>query len=533
MYVLIDMEWVENAKNDKSVSQIAMIRVGEKWQVVDTFYSRIAPKDYTFRIWDHVGYTGGTREEFLAAPYGYEVFAKISQWLKKDDILCWWYGNAKDWFSGLVPQIKNQHLVLSNYVPTYMDGRSEGRGNAYRIGQNLGIPAPGKKHYAKADAEMMRLVMEKIEFPQPIPHISQFRQKASRAGAMQMAYIAHLDSNTIHKKGCEHLPEEGLLKGYNDLKKPIGKGYRPCDCLKEEFKTARRKRNQDIIDRTQYGYIYSPDSQVFHRRGCGTMLSAVNIMGSVYYNGCASTGRRPCKLCNPSPLDATWEYMRAHPEKKGPAPQIKQLPSMEQRAINRYKQAITERKAVESNTHLSKEKKESLYTLTTSSYAFFAARGYNTFHLRNCKKLAGLPNLEGFAMFEEASKAGYRPCKCCKPSSKHDIRVSLPIYTKKREDDSIEQIRHLCEIHNISHIEENGLLQMETGVGIWRLDPQKTPYSLEHINLMKTPGNRTKFHKQPRLFLSLLDAFYYIKRHDEGLDFTWKGTEYTPIGIAL
>lgn len=39
--------------------------------------------------------------------------------------------------------------------------------------------------------------------------------------------------------------------------------------------------------------------------------------------------------------------------------------------------------------------------------------------------------------------------------------------------------------------------------------------------------------KQLRLFLSLLDAFYYIKRHDEGLNFTWKGTEYTPTEIAL
>ena len=25
----------------------------------------------------------------------------------------------------------------------------------------------------------------------------------------------------------------------------------------------------------------------------------------------------------------------------------------------------------------------------------------------------------------------------------------------------------------------------------------------------------------------------YIKRHDEGLNSTWKGTEYAPIGIAL
>lgn len=533
MYVLIDVEWVENQKNDKSVSQIAMTRVGEHWQAIDSFYSRIAPKDYTFRIWNHVGYTGGTPEDFKEAPYGYEVFAKIRNWLKQDDILCWWYGNAKDWFSGLIPGLKNQNLVLSNYIPTYMDGRGEGRGNAYRVGANLGIPAPGKKHFAKADVEMMRLVLEKIEFPQPIPHIAQFCEAASRAGALQMAYIVHLDSNTIHKRDCEHLPDKGLLKGYNDLKKPIGKGYRPCQCLKEEFKAARRERNQDIIDRTEYSYLYSPESKVFHRRGCGTMLSAVNVMGSVYYHGCASTGRRPCKLCNPSPLDATWEYMRSHPEKKAEAPKVKQLPQAEQRAINRYKQAITERRALECNANISQEKKADLYTLTTSSYAFFAAKGYRSFHLRNCKKLSGLPNLEGFAMFDDASKAGYRPCKCCKPSSKHDIRVSLPIYTMHREDETEDQLKSLCEKHSFLYWEENGLHCIETSVGIWRLNVKSKPYHLEHINLIKTPGNRTSFHKQPRLFLSLLDAFYYIKRHDEGLNFTWEGAEYTPKEIAL
>lgn len=52
MYVLIDVEWVENQRNERSISQIAMARVGENWEIHDTFYSRIAPRDYTFRIWN-------------------------------------------------------------------------------------------------------------------------------------------------------------------------------------------------------------------------------------------------------------------------------------------------------------------------------------------------------------------------------------------------------------------------------------------------------------------------------------------------
>ena len=540
MYVLIDVEWVENQKNDKSISQIAMTRVGENWDAIDSFYSRIAPKDHTFRIWHHVGYTGGTSEDFRLAPYGYEVFAKVRAWLRPDDILCWWYGNAKDWFGGLIPNLKNQHIVLSNYVPAYLDGRAEGRGNAYRIGENLGIPSPGKQHYAKADVEMMRLLLQKIDFPQPIPPIAVFCEKASRAGALQMAYVAHVDTNMIHKRECEHLPASGLLKGYNDLKKPIGKGYRPCQCVKHEFVAARRVRNQDIIDRTEYGYIYSPHSNVFHRRDCKIMLSATNIMGSIYYHSCTSTGRRPCKICNPTFLDATFQYMHfkknaasASSKHHASKPHVEQLPQEERRAINRYNQALMERKALENNHLLSKEEKADRYTLTTSSYAFFAAKGYRNFHLRNCKKLSSIPNLEGFALFEEATKAGYSPCKCCKPSSKHDIRVSLPIYTKRRDDETTEQLKKLCEDHGFTYSEESGLHYVETKVGLWRMNAAKTPYRLDHINLAMTPENRTHFHKQPRLFLSLTDAFYYIKRHDEGLNFTWKGSEYQPIEIAL
>lgn len=69
---------------------------------------------------------------------------------------------------------------------------------------------------------------------------------------------------------------------------------------------------------------------------------------------------------------------------------------------------------------------------------------------------------------------------------------------------------------------------METEVGIWRINTASSPYRLDHINLTMTPDNRTEFHRQPRLFLSLRDAFYYIKRHDEGLAFTWKETAYVP-----
>ena len=60
-------------------------------------------------------------------------------------------------------------------------------------------------------------------------------------------------------------------------------------------------------------------------------------------------------------------------------------------------------------------------------------------------------------------------------------------------------------------------LRMRTDAGIWRLSTQQSPYRLEHINLIKTPNNRTEFHRQPRTFLSFTDVVRYIKKHDGDL----------------
>ena len=153
--------------------------------------------------------------------------------------------------------------------------------------------------------------------------------------------------------------------------------------------------------------------------------------------------------------------------------------------------------------------------------------------MRNCKKLSGITNVEGFAWYKDATRAGYSPCKCCKPDPKHDVVVSLPIYSTKRYGESVGTLKGLCNRFGYKYWEEDGLSHLETDVGIWRINTSVSPYRLEHINRVATPDNRTEYHRQPRLFLSIRDAFYYIKRHDEGLALTWKETEYVPREIAL
>ena len=122
------------------------------------------------------------------------------------------------------------------------------------------------------------------------------------------------------------------------------------------------------------------------------------------------------------------------------------LSADEQRAINRHRQAQEERMAYMQNGSLKQDGKDDLYTLTQPRFAFWAASGYNTFHLRNCKKMSGLKNLKGFSLYADATAAGYRPCKCCKPTSKHDIYLSLPIYSKKRYGDGIRRVIRLWRL---------------------------------------------------------------------------------------
>ena len=66
---------------------------------------------------------------------------------------------------------------------------------------------------------------------------------------------------------------------------------------------ARREAIQDLIDRTEYNYLFLNGSNVFHRRGCKACLnakSAGDILGTIDY-ATAARQHRPCKLCKPTP----------------------------------------------------------------------------------------------------------------------------------------------------------------------------------------------------------------------------------------
>ena len=131
MYVLIDMEWVTNRHGNHWPTQLAAIRVDEEWQTVDSFSVLFRPKDITFQKWDHMAFSGWTRDNFLNADSLYPALDAFEHWLQPEDILCWWHQEAYDLYIMFtkVAQIRDRasmehfKLELLEYLDYYNNRR--------------------------------------------------------------------------------------------------------------------------------------------------------------------------------------------------------------------------------------------------------------------------------------------------------------------------------------------------------------------------------------------------------------------------
>ena len=61
---------------------------------------------------------------------------------------------------------------------------------------------------------------------------------------------------------------------------------------------------------------------------------------------------------------------------------------------------------------------------------------------------------------------------------------------------------------------ETSFFYIETPVGKWKINLSTKPILLDHINLAEKWKDQVNYHRQPRAFLSLIDTFLYIRRHD-------------------
>ena len=513
MYVLMDIEWVQNENGRRWPTQIAAMRVDEEWTFLHMFFSRIRPSDESFCLWDHMAYTGSTTEEFLSAPPLAEVVGRIRAWLREDDVLCWWTVGPPEAFDEAFGKLPHKQIVLFPYLRNFLANRPHLVGSPYHIAVQLGIGHHGRRHDPRSDVEMMRRALWEILFPQklllgPVP-------VPMDDGCVRLPYVVDLRSNTVHKRGCGKLPAFGTFKEYPALKTISTNGRKACACCTKELMTARRERNRWVIENGPYQFVFSPNSNVFHTRDCEAVLSsAYDVRGTMTYQTCIARKRRPCKICKPVP-PATEKIPKKERTGQTPVTSKRSLTVQEQRALRRLEQAQTERGNMKDMVGKSQQKLADLKTLTQPSYAFWSAAGYDTFHLRRCGKLDSLSNLKGFGRYEDAVRAGYRPCRQCKPTPKHNMEISLPIYSRERGYETTGLLRGLCEDRGFPCSEDEKGFRIETPKGIWWIHTAAAPYRLEHINKIYSSGDMARSHIQPRIFLSLSDAFRYIKKHDE------------------
>ena len=269
MNVLIDIEWVQSGE-DFEITQIAAVRVSEKWETVDTFGALVCPASCWNVNWDHMAYNGYSPDEFRAGSDEASCLLRLLHFLKADDTLICWHKDTEHVLKRKWETTVGEELLLKcRHVNQKVHGLASARGidqhGLYETAAAFGIELPAPKHQATNDVQVMQRLLSKLNI-----------QFSANSGAIQDA----------------------------------------------PRKKTRREKILEALSHSQYNYIFTLDSNVFHRVTCHLMLNAKTIHGTVRYEK-ASRGRVPCKVCRPQPGEPR-ESPPAQ-QKKYPEPLKKEL----------------------------------------------------------------------------------------------------------------------------------------------------------------------------------------------------------------
>lgn len=550
MLVLMDMEWIENKTHFFCPTQIAAMRVDENWNCVDRFEALIKPFDKSCQRFQHIAYSGAEPEKFLSASAGPLVLLNLFNWLYPDDILCWWNDQPALVFQNVVGNLLHRNVdhsmcvIYTVWQKLAVDGHLM-VGSPYRLALDRLIPVPSVEHASANDVEAIRALLQATNISQEAvshsiidPNAKIKRQanflkekkKNHSATANTQQFPLYYDDKKklLHKATCPDISNPADLQGFMTYKVCIQQGLKPCRCCRDEYWQENWRLSQEIIQSCRYNYIHGLNQSTFHRTSCihAKRIPFMDLRGGIYYANCLKNGLEPCRWCKPSikqqidPPHTYHKHMHASSNKDCYDSEwntTRRLTRDEKVALRRHDEARKERIALQSDQRVkTKTELHDEHILTQTRYAFWNAVGYQNFHLRNCEKLNHLSDLHGYARFQDAIKAGLTPCRECKPSPKFDIKVSVPIYQRERQNESVDVLDRLCDEQGFLHFYTAPDYYIETTVGKWRLDTSSQPIDVFHINLVLTPDT-TYYHKQHRLFLSLADTFEYIKRHDLSL----------------
>lgn len=542
MLVIMDMEWMEENYRPYP-TQISALRVSEYWSENSRLDQLIRPDLGRDLDWDHMAFTGYEKNEFLRAPDGATALHALQAWLRPDDVLCWWseptvtafvtvwqflFHESPQFAFCLVAPALEDSLLKAGVFP---------KGSAYSLSKALKIVVSGQEHCSADDVNTIRLLINRLRVKPEKMLRHKFSDGLDQAGAGDQAkseaggpkYVLDLTNQQGHLASCGLIPGNVAKKGAATLDDVVKSLVRPCSCCSEEYWQYSRKRAEENIRKMQLNFIFTEETGLFHVPSCLYVqnIPYPKIHGSVRYDTAVRKGLSPCGRCWPRPEDESEPMyaredgfaMRRRMAEKISSGRIKEtdrgaagrtLKKHEINAVQRHKQAIREREAMPSD--LKGRQGHDAYVLTQPSFAFWAAEGYQTFHLRSCPKLKGLSHLHGYARFAEARRFGLSPCKVCKPSAKNDILASVPMKQRVRENETEEQIDAICDSLGWKHEYSDDAYSIETPVAKWKLMTDTHPLVVYHM-----PKGSDEYHKQHRTFLSMTDTVEYIRRHDESI----------------
>lgn len=510
MFVIMDLEWFKTSKHHICPTQIAALRVDDEWNTASVFYELICPQEGVSVPWAHVAFSGASADAFMNAHSAHAILARLGQWLRPDDVLCWWREEPAAVLKLLLKAIMKQNYpnaacILSPYFMACVRDGHPLKGDPYSLARKRGIPVPKVEHCSINDVRAVQRLMQGVKISTdvllgPVPDYRKF----VKDHAAQYLFLYDESTNLLHIPGSRCAENLQELRGLTTIKSCIANQYKPCpECCTAVWKKELKAYNEETVRRQRCGYFFFDDSKVFHRGTCRFIrLAARRYNGAVYYETCIKGGRAPCKLCKPEPEPQAEEK----PEKQQTAGDW--MRKSERRAFERYTQAVRERSFAVRQDMSASERRDML-TLTATNYAFWAAQGYRTFHLRSCRKLNGRTNLKGFETYQQAIHAGYQPCRECRPSKKDNMEISMPIDTVVRKEETLEDILAMCTRWALEHHYQQPFLSIRTPAAEWKINITMHPVVIYH-----KPASSNLFHEQHKMFLSVLDAIAYIAKHD-------------------
>ena len=265
MIVLLDLEWIEGDGNE--LTQLSAVRTDEHWAELDRLDLLVRPNAACFQNPGHMAFGGYPVARFQSGITAEDCVARFARWLREDDVVLVWAESnllflAELWarYLGAPPP---RVIAAAKRTRECAKKQHYGVQKLYSLLLRMGERPPQPEHRSSNDLLVMRKVFEKLGMT-----FEDFEQAAASEPPQQ-----------------------------------------PKQPPQPKPKMTQRERNQKLIDKSLYNFLYLKGSEVFHRRSCKVCLRAKSheeILGSVYYET-AAKGRRPCKLCKPVPLQVEVE----------------------------------------------------------------------------------------------------------------------------------------------------------------------------------------------------------------------------------